>query len=252
MQITRQCTQLYGGILALGWQSLCGTGPTVPPVGDTRNAENRRTRGKGPVPTPLCLPQIPHGLKWVRSQASAVKNRRLATSAMAWPNHYTFPATGRRQVKKCYAQMQNCADTRDPFWYNSLYDWFRRLLKRSKQTVSTNAAQRCHSSGGQNSLAGQSTWWTRGTGTRSPPQVLRLSCRIAAPWALSGRSSIGAVSPHRTQNAEHTSRNQLFTGYRRFLSVKLLVLHSDFSHNNLYWQKLNWRWLFSGMLRRVS
>jgi hypothetical protein len=37
------------------------------------------------VPVPLCPRQIPHGLTWARTQASAVRGRRLTTWAMARP-----------------------------------------------------------------------------------------------------------------------------------------------------------------------
>jgi hypothetical protein len=42
--------------------------------------------GEKPVPMPLCSPQIPHGLTRVRTRASAVRGRRLATWAMARPS----------------------------------------------------------------------------------------------------------------------------------------------------------------------
>jgi hypothetical protein len=35
--------------------------------------------GEKPVPVPLCPPQIPHGLTRARTQASAVRGRRLTT-----------------------------------------------------------------------------------------------------------------------------------------------------------------------------
>jgi hypothetical protein len=38
--------------------------------------------GEKPVPVPLCPPQIPHGLTWARTRASAVRGRRLTTWAM--------------------------------------------------------------------------------------------------------------------------------------------------------------------------
>lgn len=41
--------------------------------------------GKRPVPVPLYPPHIPHGVTWVRSWASMVRNWRLTASAMAWP-----------------------------------------------------------------------------------------------------------------------------------------------------------------------
>jgi hypothetical protein len=39
--------------------------------------------GEKPVPVPLCLPQIPHGLTRDRTRASAVSGRRLTAWAMA-------------------------------------------------------------------------------------------------------------------------------------------------------------------------
>jgi hypothetical protein len=41
--------------------------------------------GEKPVPVPLCLPQIPHGLTRARTRASAVRGQRLTTWAMARP-----------------------------------------------------------------------------------------------------------------------------------------------------------------------
>jgi hypothetical protein len=38
--------------------------------------ENRQL-GEKPVPVPLCPPQVSHGLTWDRTQASAVRGRRL-------------------------------------------------------------------------------------------------------------------------------------------------------------------------------
>jgi hypothetical protein len=42
--------------------------------------------GEKPVPVPLCPPQIPHGLTRDRTQASAVRGRRLTAWAMARPS----------------------------------------------------------------------------------------------------------------------------------------------------------------------
>jgi hypothetical protein len=42
-----------------------------------------RSIGEKPVPGPLCPPQIPHGLAWDRTRASAVRGRRLTAWAMA-------------------------------------------------------------------------------------------------------------------------------------------------------------------------
>jgi hypothetical protein len=39
--------------------------------------------GGKPVPVPLCPPQIPHGLTWDRTRASAVTGRQLTAWAMA-------------------------------------------------------------------------------------------------------------------------------------------------------------------------
>jgi hypothetical protein len=41
--------------------------------------------GEKPVPVPLCPPQIPHGLTWDQTGASAVGGRRLTAWAMARP-----------------------------------------------------------------------------------------------------------------------------------------------------------------------
>jgi hypothetical protein len=41
--------------------------------------------GEKPVPVPLCPPQIPHGLTRAWTRASAVRDRRLPTWAMARP-----------------------------------------------------------------------------------------------------------------------------------------------------------------------
>jgi hypothetical protein len=46
--------------------------------------DNRNIRRK-PVPVHFYPPQIPHGLTWDRSCASAVRGQQLTTSAMAWP-----------------------------------------------------------------------------------------------------------------------------------------------------------------------
>jgi hypothetical protein len=40
---------------------------------------------ENPVPVPLCLPQIPHGVTRARTRASAVRGRRLTAWAIAWP-----------------------------------------------------------------------------------------------------------------------------------------------------------------------
>jgi hypothetical protein len=42
--------------------------------------------GENPVPVPLCPPQIPHGLTWVRTWASTVGGRWLTIWAMARPS----------------------------------------------------------------------------------------------------------------------------------------------------------------------
>jgi hypothetical protein len=39
--------------------------------------------GEKPVPVPLCPPQIPHGMTWVRTGASGVRGRRLTAWVMA-------------------------------------------------------------------------------------------------------------------------------------------------------------------------
>jgi hypothetical protein len=44
-----------------------------------------RQLGEKPFPVPLCPPQIPHGLTWDRTRASAVEGRRLTAWAMARP-----------------------------------------------------------------------------------------------------------------------------------------------------------------------
>jgi hypothetical protein len=46
--------------------------------------KNLRTRRK-PVPVPLCPPQVPHGLTWARTRASAVRCRWQPAWAMARP-----------------------------------------------------------------------------------------------------------------------------------------------------------------------
>jgi hypothetical protein len=46
--------------------------------------ENRQL-GEKPVPVLLCPPQTPHGLTRHRTRASAVRGRRLNSSAMARP-----------------------------------------------------------------------------------------------------------------------------------------------------------------------
>jgi hypothetical protein len=51
--------------------------------------ENQRTRGKKPVPMPLCPPQIPHGLTRDRTRASAVRGRQQTAWAMARPRCLT-------------------------------------------------------------------------------------------------------------------------------------------------------------------
>jgi hypothetical protein len=49
----------------------------------------RKTKelGEKPVPVPLSPPQIPHGLTWTRSRASAVRSRGLTPWAMARPSN---------------------------------------------------------------------------------------------------------------------------------------------------------------------
>jgi hypothetical protein len=47
--------------------------------------EKTEELGEKPVPLPLCPPQIPHGLTRARTPASAVRDRRLTTWAMARP-----------------------------------------------------------------------------------------------------------------------------------------------------------------------
>jgi hypothetical protein len=41
--------------------------------------------GEKPVPVPLCPPQIPYGLTWDRTRASAVSGRRVSAWTMAGP-----------------------------------------------------------------------------------------------------------------------------------------------------------------------
>jgi hypothetical protein len=72
--------------------------------------------GEKPVPVPLCPPQIPHGLTWARTRASAVRSRRLTTWAMARPSLYACITTyisnisNRRLVNVNMCNMK--ADTR--------------------------------------------------------------------------------------------------------------------------------------------
>jgi hypothetical protein len=54
--------------------------------------------GKKPVPVPLCPPQIPQGLTWDRTPASAVRGRRLTAWAMARPSSRV---TGQAQDSEC-------------------------------------------------------------------------------------------------------------------------------------------------------
>jgi hypothetical protein len=54
-------------------------------VGEMRNGWGNRSTPRKNAPVPLCLPQIPHGLTWVRTQAATVGSRRLTTWAMARP-----------------------------------------------------------------------------------------------------------------------------------------------------------------------
>jgi hypothetical protein len=63
--------------------------------------------GEKPFPVPLCPPQIPHGLTWARTRASAVTGRRLTAWAMArpirmlqiTPPHVIFPSPDINYVK---------------------------------------------------------------------------------------------------------------------------------------------------------
>jgi hypothetical protein len=48
------------------------------------NKEKQRTRWKS-VPMPLYRPQIPHGLTWAGTRASALRGQWLTAWAMAWP-----------------------------------------------------------------------------------------------------------------------------------------------------------------------
>jgi hypothetical protein len=43
--------------------------------------------GGKPVPVPVSPPQIPHGLTWARTRASAVRSRPLTACAMARPTN---------------------------------------------------------------------------------------------------------------------------------------------------------------------
>jgi hypothetical protein len=47
------------------------------PVGGMRIGRGHRRTRRKPAPTPLCPPQIPHDLTWVRTRAAAVESRRL-------------------------------------------------------------------------------------------------------------------------------------------------------------------------------
>jgi hypothetical protein len=66
--------------------------------------------GDKPVPVPLYPPQIPHGLTWARTRASAVRSRRLTTWAMARPLSHLLG----HQLEPLYSRnlhQQNCTAT---------------------------------------------------------------------------------------------------------------------------------------------
>jgi hypothetical protein len=46
-------------------------------VGGMRIGKQNLNNGRKPAPVPLCPPQIPHDLTWVRTQAAAAGSRRL-------------------------------------------------------------------------------------------------------------------------------------------------------------------------------
>jgi hypothetical protein len=56
-------------------------------------------RGEKPVPVPLYLPQIPHGLNRERTRASAVRDRRLTAWDMARPTNKVNKASSNKPIK---------------------------------------------------------------------------------------------------------------------------------------------------------
>jgi hypothetical protein len=57
--------------------------------------EKTEELGEKPVPVPLCPPQIPHGLTWERTRASAVRGRRLTTWAFLGNLHVAVSCCSR-------------------------------------------------------------------------------------------------------------------------------------------------------------
>jgi hypothetical protein len=75
-----------------GEDCLCGAVAAANTDNTPVNMEQRwndtdrgKTEGLGekPVPVPLCPPQIPHGLTWLRNRASSVRSRRLTAWAIS-------------------------------------------------------------------------------------------------------------------------------------------------------------------------
>jgi hypothetical protein len=54
-------------------------------VGGMRTDRGKRSTRRKRDPLPLCPPQIPHDLTWVRIQTAAVGSRRLTACSMARP-----------------------------------------------------------------------------------------------------------------------------------------------------------------------
>jgi hypothetical protein len=46
-------------------------------VGGMRIGRGNRSTRRKPAPVPLCPPQIPHDLTWVRTRAAAVRSQRV-------------------------------------------------------------------------------------------------------------------------------------------------------------------------------
>jgi hypothetical protein len=87
-------------VLGLWIMFLCGSGPLLGPLsiihptvrtgmflsgGMGLTGKNRRT-GERPFSVPLRLPQVPHGLPWALSRASALRTRRQTSWAFVLPS----------------------------------------------------------------------------------------------------------------------------------------------------------------------
>jgi hypothetical protein len=85
------CLVSWGGVRLSPLGTSVTNWPIVPApdecgaVGGMRIGKGNRSIRRKPAPVPLCQPQIPHDLTWIRIRVTAVGSRQLTASAMPRP-----------------------------------------------------------------------------------------------------------------------------------------------------------------------